>query len=100
MDLGDPQDENGFGSPEPKTRELPSDLPKSLNDRRRTPPLLTETEVYDGWQGGHINLHEACEDTGNVACSTGDPGATDWRISIASSSLDENRVLTMQLRSR
>ena len=32
--------------------ELPSDLPKSLDDRRRQPvELPPETEFYDGWQG-------------------------------------------------
>ena len=35
-----------------KPRELPPDLPRSLNDRRSVPTeLLPETEMYDGWQG-------------------------------------------------
>lgn len=52
MDLGDPYDgfDSDIGTIRP--RVLPPDLPKSLNDRRRTPPLNTETEIYDAWQGG------------------------------------------------
>lgn len=50
MDLGDPHDGFDIGTKRP--RVLPPDLPKSLDDRRRTPPLTTETEVYDAWQGG------------------------------------------------
>ncbi|KAI1846492.1 hypothetical protein JX265_004985 [Neoarthrinium moseri] len=52
MDFGDP-DGGGFGDEQPKKpRELPSDLPKSLDDRRHvTTELVRETEFYDGWQG-------------------------------------------------
>ena len=35
-------------------RELPSDLPRSLNDRRRAPAYSGETELYDAWQGAYI----------------------------------------------
>jgi hypothetical protein len=58
MDLEDFQNDNGFdiggdlgdlGDSHP--RQLPADLPTSLNDRRQTVPVFTETEVYDGWQG-------------------------------------------------
>lgn len=54
MDLGD--SEGGFdvgdgGLPQ-KKRELPPDLPRSLDDRRHVPTeLVPETEMYDGWQG-------------------------------------------------
>ena len=44
----------GFGSDDnedKKPRPLPTDLPKSLNDRRRPTELVPETEMYDGWQG-------------------------------------------------
>ncbi|KAG0632913.1 hypothetical protein HOY80DRAFT_1141792 [Tuber brumale] len=51
MDLGDPYDDNGFDVGTVRPRVLPPDLPRSLNDRRRSPPLATETEVYDAWQG-------------------------------------------------
>ncbi|RPA98480.1 DIL and ankyrin domain-containing protein [Choiromyces venosus 120613-1] len=52
MDLGDPYDDgSGFDVATVRPRVLPPDLPRSLNDRRRTPPLTTETEVYDAWQG-------------------------------------------------
>lgn len=53
-------DEGGFGSDgggyEPqqqKKQQLPPDLPRSLDDRRHAPNehLVTETEMYDGWQG-------------------------------------------------
>ena len=32
-------------------RELPADLPRSLNDRRGVRHSGVETEMYDGWQG-------------------------------------------------
>lgn len=35
----------------PKPKELPADLPKSLNDRRAIPEFTAETEMYDAWQG-------------------------------------------------
>jgi len=57
MDLGDHRSENGFdgdsydlGDSRPQ-KQLPSDLPTSLNDRRHTPQVFGETELYDGWQG-------------------------------------------------
>ena len=34
-----------------RPRELPSDLPTSLNDRRPVRSYAGETEMYDGWQG-------------------------------------------------
>ncbi|PWW74762.1 hypothetical protein C7212DRAFT_298834 [Tuber magnatum] len=52
MDLGDPyDDDNGLQVGTLPPRVLPPDLPRSLNDRRRTLPLTAETEVYDAWQG-------------------------------------------------
>ena len=63
MDIGDPHagvdfesEIEGFspdGTPK-KPRELPADLPTSLDDRRRAPEYAGETEMYDGWQGGHL----------------------------------------------
>ena len=57
MDLGN-SDGGGFAGDDQqhleaeKSRELPPDLPKSLDDRRRQPlELPPETELYDGWQG-------------------------------------------------
>lgn len=48
MGFGDSDSENGG----PRPQNLPSDLPMSLNDRRRVPvDLVPETEMYDGWQG-------------------------------------------------
>lgn len=35
----------------PRTRELPSDLPRSLDDRKNFPSYNQETEYYDAWQG-------------------------------------------------
>lgn len=32
-------------------RELPSDLPRSLDDRKALPSYGQETEYYDAWQG-------------------------------------------------
>ncbi|KAK4190003.1 hypothetical protein QBC35DRAFT_491740 [Podospora australis] len=55
MDLGDSDGggfDAGFGAPPEKKRELPADLPRSLDDRRHVPTMLVpETEMYDGWQG-------------------------------------------------
>lgn len=51
MDLGD-SDGGGFGDePRKRTVPLPSDLPKSLDDRKAPTDLVQETEYYDGWQG-------------------------------------------------
>lgn len=36
------------------SRTLPDDLPTSLDDRRSVPVFPSETEMYDGWQGGHL----------------------------------------------
>lgn len=56
MDPGEFQADPGFDDGDDlgdsRPRKLPADLPTSLNDRRRTEPVFTETEVYDGWQGG------------------------------------------------
>jgi hypothetical protein len=36
----------------PPPRQLPSDLPTSLNDRRPVSTYMPEeTEIYDAWQG-------------------------------------------------
>lgn len=57
MDIGDAYggDDGGFGyggGEKKKPRELPDDLPKSLNDRRSVPTHFPiETEMYDAWQG-------------------------------------------------
>jgi hypothetical protein len=57
MDIGDPHGADnsgsGFGDGEnKKPRELPDDLPKSLNDRRSVSTHYPiETEMYDAWQG-------------------------------------------------
>ncbi len=46
------QDTGGFGDEEvKKPRQLPDDLPRSLNDRRSVPTFTAETEIYDAWQG-------------------------------------------------
>ena len=54
MDLTDP--DHGFaGSDEDEAptqaRQLPSDLPTSLDDRRTVNIMNEETEMYDAWQG-------------------------------------------------
>jgi len=58
----DPDDENDIGngryeegegddhSPQ-KPRELPPDLPRSLDGRKNYSSYNQETEVYDAWQG-------------------------------------------------
>ncbi|KAF2799441.1 hypothetical protein K505DRAFT_321149 [Melanomma pulvis-pyrius CBS 109.77] len=39
-----------IGDP-PKPRQLPPDLPTSLDDRREVHAMAAETEMYDAWQG-------------------------------------------------
>lgn len=37
-------------------RQLPDDLPKTLNDRKRVQTdFVPETEMYDGWQGSLVD---------------------------------------------
>ena len=56
MDLSDPRLENGDneevyeGAPT-RPRQLPPDLPKSLDDRQPVRSFGGETEMYDAWQG-------------------------------------------------
>ena len=50
MENGPEAEEGGVPSP----RKLPDDLPRSLDDRRRVPAYGQETEIYDAWQGGHL----------------------------------------------
>ena len=60
MDLGDSDGgfDAGFGELPPKKRDLPADLPRSLDDRRHVPTeLVRETEMYDGWQGECLVSH-------------------------------------------
>ena len=42
---------NGEEVEQPQPRQLPPDLPRSLNDRRQLHNYGGETEMYDGWQG-------------------------------------------------
>lgn len=55
MDIGDQHsdDEAGFedAAEAPQHRTLPSDLPKSLDDRQPIRHYAGETEMYDAWQG-------------------------------------------------
>ncbi len=58
MDIGDNGGDlsSGFGDEgqfqKKRPRELPDDLPKSLDDRKSVPSHYTaETEMYDAWQG-------------------------------------------------
>lgn len=44
-------EEEELEAPSPIQRQLPDDLPKSLDDRRVVPNFDTETEMYDAWQG-------------------------------------------------
>ncbi len=52
----------------PKPRQLPSDLPTSLNDRRSVPVFNQETEIYDAWAGTAypLTLTAASADTYNT----------------------------------
>ncbi|KAK2785404.1 hypothetical protein FQN52_008464 [Onygenales sp. PD_12] len=40
-----------LSSPKRRSRQLPPDLPTSLDDRRSVPGFTPETEMYDAWQG-------------------------------------------------
>jgi hypothetical protein len=55
MDSLDPTSPTLESSPHtpttPKSRNVPSDLPTSLDDRRNFSSYAGETEMYDGWQG-------------------------------------------------
>ena len=55
--MDDTQEENGFDE-RPQPRELPLDLPRSLDDRKTFSGYgNVETEVYDAWQGmSPVNL--------------------------------------------
>jgi hypothetical protein len=48
--------ENNGEKKKKKPRELPDDLPKSLDDRRSVPAFSSETEMYDAWQGPHYEI--------------------------------------------
>ncbi|KAL8767238.1 MAG: hypothetical protein Q9194_006046 [Teloschistes cf. exilis] len=45
------EDRNGFQEETYRPQQLPSDLPKSLDDRQPVRDLGGETEIYDAWQG-------------------------------------------------
>ncbi|KAF1983545.1 DIL and ankyrin domain-containing protein [Aulographum hederae CBS 113979] len=49
----DPSDDEHNASEDEvqRPRELPADLPRSLNDRRPPSAIGGETEIWDGWQG-------------------------------------------------
>lgn len=49
MDL--PLDDHASTLDAPKPRQLPADLPTSLDDRRVVNVMTDETEMYDAWQG-------------------------------------------------
>lgn len=58
MDIGNRhfEEEDGEGEVEEqeesfRPRQLPPDLPKSLDDRRAVRSYVGETEMYDAWQG-------------------------------------------------
>ena len=38
-----------------RPRQLPPDLPTSLDDRRKAPVFGGETEIYDAWQGVYFS---------------------------------------------
>jgi hypothetical protein len=65
MDPGESSEgENGFAETQTRPRQLPDDLPTSLDDRRHTPHMGPETEMYDAWQGrsfrSHLRLDKSC----------------------------------------
>lgn len=67
-------DENGIhdAADTPKPRQLPDDLPRSLDDRRNVPQIAGETEIYDAWQGAcpadPASSQEPCVSPAVAAC--------------------------------
>ena len=51
------EDEDDLGT---RPRELPQDLPRSLDDRRNYPSFNQETEYYDAWQGEEASSSKYC----------------------------------------
>jgi hypothetical protein len=51
-----PDTEHALPGDPPKPRQLPADLPTSLDDRRTVSIMNEETEIYDAWQGGSTFL--------------------------------------------
>lgn len=56
MDVSEVSDGQDSGVEEPiehssPPRQLPPDLPTSLDDRKSPPPFRPGVEVYDAWQG-------------------------------------------------
>jgi hypothetical protein len=49
--MDSPTNEDGYTADVPKPRQLPPDLPTSLDDRRAPQVMAEETEMYDAWQG-------------------------------------------------
>lgn len=49
--MDSPVHEHAYTGDPPRPRQLPADLPTSLDDRRAVPMLGEETEMYDAWQG-------------------------------------------------
>jgi hypothetical protein len=49
--MDSPPHEGAYTGDQPKPRQLPSDLPTSLDDRRPVSFMAEETEIYDAWQG-------------------------------------------------
>lgn len=54
-------DEDDFRDAPEKPRQLPDDLPKSLDDRRTVPSYGEETEMYDAWQGVKLLSHNSSD---------------------------------------
>jgi hypothetical protein len=54
---GDLGDLGTYTADKPKPRQLPPDLPTSLDDRREV-HLAAETEMYDAWQGERAQLED------------------------------------------
>lgn len=46
--------EDDYEEADNKPRDLPADLPRTLDDRRNFTSYNQETEYYDAWQGGLI----------------------------------------------
>lgn len=87
MEWGSTPDQGGdLGARTPQPRLLPSDLPKSLEDRQTVPSFGVEAEFYDGWQGANLmrkGLGTATDD---------DVGQRKHRLTVAS--VGESQLIT------
>jgi hypothetical protein len=86
MDL--PVEDDAKSSP----RQLPPDLPRSLDDRRSTPVFGTETEMYDAWQGSpprNVSPFRSCVPGQSILTTPVVAQPLQFNLALESSSADD-----------